>query len=337
MCYNNRNAVFVVDFFVVHTHMTDLAQPRCACAKIAAAIELSLPGRGRQNPFLKGKNMKKHKTRRKNTYAALALALALAALLLDSRCRPVTTRCALASARLPASFDGFTIVQLSDVHGALFGKDNSRLLARVQREDPDVIALTGDLADEFTDMEVVDSLLGALAEIAPVYYVSGNHEWASGLLPELEGLFEQHGVTYLRNECVTLGRGGESIVLAGVEDPNGWRDMSEPDEIVEMIRENHGDAFTVLLGHRNYWAEEYPDLPVDLILCGHAHGGIIRLPLIGGVLGTGRVLFPDWVDGVHEVGRYTLIISRGIGQSPAAPRFLNNPEVVAVTLRSTEK
>lgn len=281
--------------------------------------------------------MKKHKTKRKIPYALLALVLAAAALLLDSRCRLVTTRYAVASARLPESFDGFTIVQLSDVHGARFGEGSARLLARVRNESPDIIALTGDLADESTDMEVVDSLLGALAEIAPVYYVSGNHEWAAGLLPELEGLFGKHGVTFLRNECVTLARGGESIVLAGVEDPNGWRDMSEPDEIVEMIRKNHGDAFTLLLGHRNYWAEEYPDLPVDLILCGHAHGGLIRLPLVGGVLGTGRVLFPDWVDGAHEVGQYTLIISRGIGPSPAAPRFLNNPEVVSVTLRSAEK
>lgn len=278
--------------------------------------------------------MKKNKTRHKLPYSMLAVALAVAALLLDSRFRPVTTRYAVASARLPESFDGLTVVQLSDVHGAQFGEGNARLLARVQSESPDIIALTGDLADEFTDMEVIDSLLGALAKIAPVYYVSGNHEWAAGLLPELEELFEKHAVTYLRNECVTLERGGESIVLAGVEDPNGWRDMSEPDEIVEMIRENHGDAFTVLLGHRNYWADKYPELPVDLILCGHAHGGIIRLPLAGGVLGTRRVLFPDYVDGAHEVGQYTLIISRGIGQSPVAPRFLNNPEVVAVTLRS---
>lgn len=278
--------------------------------------------------------MKKHKTRHKLPYAVLALMLSVAALLLDSRCRLATTRYTVASARLPESFDGFTIVQLSDVHGAQFGEGNSRLLERVQSGNPDIIVLTGDLADEFTDMDVIDSLLGALAEIAPVYYVSGNHEWAAGLLPELEELFEKHGITFLRNECVTLERGGESVVLAGVEDPNGWRDMSEPDKIVEMIRKNHGGAFTVLLGHRNYWAEEYPELPVDLIFCGHAHGGIIRLPLAGGLLGTGRVLFPDYVDGAHEVGQYTLIISRGIGQSPVAPRFLNNPEVVAVTLRS---
>jgi len=281
--------------------------------------------------------MKKHKTKLKLPCAALAVALACAALVLDSRCRLVTTHCTVTSSRLPEQFDGFTIVQLSDVHGAQFGPGNVRLLEQVRRESPDIIALTGDLADEFTDMEVIDSLLGELAGIAPVYYVSGNHEWASELLPELEPLFEKHGVNYLRNECVMLERGTDSIVLAGVEDPNGWRDMSEPDEIVDIIRDNHGDAFTVLLGHRNYWAEEYPDLPVDVILCGHAHGGIIRLPLLGGVLGTGRVLFPDYVDGVHKVGQYTLIISRGLGQSPVAPRFLNNPEIVSVRLESAEK
>lgn len=281
--------------------------------------------------------MKKHKIRHKLPRAVLTVALAFAALVLDSRCRLVTTRYTLLSSRLPAQFDGFTIVQLSDIHGAQFGAENARLLDRVRREAPDIIALTGDLADEFTDMGVVDALLGCLVETAPVYYVSGNHEWAGGLLPELEELFDRHGVRYLRNECVVLESGGESIVLSGVEDPNGWRDMLEPDEVVDIIRGSHPDAFTIVLGHRNYWAQEYPDLPVDLILCGHAHGGIVRLPALGGVLGTGRVLFPDYVDGAHEVGQYTLIISRGIGQSPVAPRFLNNPEIVTVTLRSAEK
>lgn len=281
--------------------------------------------------------MKKHKTRHKLPRAALTVALAFAALLLDSRCRLVTTRYTLTSLRLPAQFDGFTIVQLSDIHGAQFGEENALLLDRVRKESPDIIALTGDLADEFTGMEVIDTLLGALVETAPVYYVSGNHEWSEGLLPELEKLFDKHGVRYLRNEYVVLENGGGSIVLSGVEDPNGWRDMPEPDDVVDVIRGNHADAFTVVLGHRNYWAKEYPDLPVDLVLCGHAHGGIVRLPVLGGVLGTGRVLFPDYVDGAHKVGQYTLIISRGIGQSPVAPRFLNNPEVVAVTLRSAEK
>ena len=281
--------------------------------------------------------MKKHKIKHTLPRAVLTVALAFAALVLDSRCRLVTTRYTVASSRLPAQFDGFKLVQLSDIHGAQFGEKNARLLDLVRREEPDIIALTGDLADEFTDMEVVDTLLGALTETAPVYYVSGNHEWASGLLPELEALFDKHGVRYLRNECVVLENGGENIVLSGVEDPNGWRDMLEPDDVVDMIRRNHGNAFTVLLGHRNYWAQEYPDLQVDLVLCGHAHGGIVRLPVLGGVLGTGRVLFPDYVDGAHKVGQYTLIISRGIGQTPVAPRFLNNPEVVAVTLRSTEK
>lgn len=280
--------------------------------------------------------MKKLGIKRRLPYALLAVALACTALLLDGRCRLTVTRYTLASPRLPEQFDGFTLVQLSDLHGAQFGRDNTRLLSRVRRETPDIIAVTGDIADEFTDMSVIDTLLGALTQIAPVYYVSGNHEWSASLLPELETLFDRHGVTYLRNECVTLERGGQEIVLAGVEDPNGWRDMSEPDEIVDLVRENHPDEFTVLLGHRNYWAQKYPELPVDVILCGHAHGGIIRLPLLGGVLGTGRVLFPDYVDGVHDVGQYKLVISRGLGQSPVAPRIFNTPEIVSLTLRSGE-
>lgn len=254
-------------------------------------------------------------------------------LLADSRLRLVVTDYELSSDRLPAAFDGFTIVQLSDVHGAVFGKDNARLLAKVAAREPDLIALTGDLADKDTDLADIDTLLAGLTEIAPVYYVSGNHEWSEGLLDELDTLFGKYGVRYLRNEYLILEREGESIVLAGVEDPNGWKDMVQPEELAESLRREYPDSYAILLGHRNYWLEKYPELPVDLIFCGHAHGGIVRLPFLGGVLGTGFELFPDYVDGVFSGETYELVVSRGLGES-VVPRFLNNPEIVAVTLRA---
>lgn len=253
-------------------------------------------------------------------------------LLADSGLRIVTTEYALGYAGLPQSFDGYRIVQLSDVHGAEFGKNNTRLLQKVKAAAPDMIAITGDFADGKSDMETLETLLCGLAEIAPVYYVSGNHEWSEGMLPALQTLFEAHGVRYLRNEYLLLERGGESIVLAGVEDPNGPWDMKTPEELTALLRAQYPDKFALLLAHRNDFLEKHPDLPVDLIFCGHAHGGIVRLPFFGGVLGAGFRLFPEHVDSVFESETYDLVVSRGLGNSLPVPRFFNNPEIVCVQL-----
>lgn len=277
------------------------------------------------------------KSRKRSFFMKILIVLILLCglVIVDSRWRIVTTEYTVSSAKLPPEFDGFKIVQLSDVHGEEFGEGNVRLLRKVAEAEPDIIALTGDLVDENTDLTVIDTLLQGLADIAPVYFVSGNHEWASGKLSELQELFEAHGVTYLQNEYVLLTRGERDIVLAGVEDPNSYSDMKKPNEVVDIIKEACPDTFTVLLGHRNYWVEEYPGLPVDIIMCGHAHGGIVRLPFVGGLLGTDRKLFPDYVDGMTASGSYQMIVSRGLGNIPI-PRFLNNPEIVVLTLKASE-
>ena len=124
------------------------------------------------------------------------------------------------------------------------------------------------------------------------------------------------------------------VVLAGVEDPNSWADLEPPEEFIGRLRAEFPDDYVVLLGHRNYWMEKYPELPVQLILCGHAHGGIVRIPGIGGLLGTDRTLFPDYEAGKYDNGRYTMIVSRGIGNSVALPRAFNRPEIVSIILKN---
>lgn len=273
------------------------------------------------------------KKRTKALVIIAILLLLIAAGVLTSRYMLQTTEYTVVSSRLPEGFDGFRIAQVSDLHGYEFGEGNARLLASLKAASPDIIAITGDMADENTDMAVIDRFLAGVSNIAPVYYVSGNHEWWARCIPELEALFEKYGVRYLKNEYEVIERGGDSIVIAGAEDPNGPADMTTPEELVDIINSNEASPFTVLLGHRNYWVEEYPDLQVDIILSGHAHGGIVRLPLLGGVLGSGFRLFPDYTAGVYESGRYSMIVSRGLGNSVAVPRFLNRPEIVVVTLK----
>jgi len=265
----------------------------------------------------------------------LILLLVLVVLTADSNLRIVTREYKLSFAELPAGFDGFRIVQLSDLHGVEFGKDNARLLRAVTEAAPDMIVLTGDLADAKTDLTKTERLLEALTAMAPVYYVSGNHEWSSNLLEQLGGLFRRYGIRYLRNEYLPLEVNGDRIILAGVEDPNGWKDMEKPDELADRLRKEYPADFVLLLGHRNDWLEKYPQLPVELIFCGHAHGGIIRLPGLGGVLGTGFALFPEHTKGVYSGETYQLLVSGGLGNSTIPiPRLLNNPELVVAVLKA---
>ena len=265
----------------------------------------------------------------------LALIAAAAAFLIkDSRDDLEISRYEVKSQKLPESFDGFKIVQLSDLHGAEFGEDGMGLVEKVKELEPDIIALTGDFVTDEGDLAAVEKLAARLTELCPVYFVSGNHEFGSGLAVQVRNILERAGVKYLSNEYLTISRGEDGILLGGVEDPLAYADMLSPDELAQKMNDAAPDAFKILLGHRNYWMTEYPELPVDLIFCGHAHGGLIRIPGVGGLIGTDRRLFPDFDAGQFNNGRYTLIVSRGLGNSVSIPRIFNRPEIVCVELSS---
>lgn len=265
----------------------------------------------------------------------LALIAAAAAFLIkDSREDLEISRYEVKSQKLPESFDGFKIVQLSDLHGAEFGEDGMELVDKVGSLEPDMIALTGDFVTDEGDLAAVEKLAARLVKLCPVYFISGNHEFGSGLAVEVRNILERAGVKYLSNEYLTINRGDDEILLGGVEDPLAYADMLSPDELAQKMNDAAPDAFKILLGHRNYWMTEYPELPVDLIFCGHAHGGLIRIPGVGGLIGTDRRLFPDFDAGQFNNGRYTLIVSRGLGNSVPIPRVFNRPEIVCVELSS---
>lgn len=265
----------------------------------------------------------------------LALIAAAAAFLIkDSRDDLEISRYEVKSQKLPESFDGFKIVQLSDLHGAEFGEDGMGLVEKVKELEPDIIALTGDFVTDEGDLAAVEKLAARLVKLCPVYFISGNHEFGSGLAVKVRNILERAGVKYLSNEYLTISRGEDGILLGGVEDPLAYADMLSPDELAQKMNDAAPDAFKILLGHRNYWMTEYPELPVDLIFCGHAHGGLIRIPGVGGLIGTDRRLFPDFDAGEYNNGRYTLIVSRGLGNSVPIPRIFNRPEIVCVELSS---
>ena len=258
----------------------------------------------------------------------------------DSNARLVTREYVLRYANLPEPFDGYRIVVLSDIHATEFGNGNKRLIAKVAQARPDVIVIAGDLIDfnEKKPIEdqiaIAETLVEGLGPIAPVYYITGNHEWDRriGGPRELLQMLEEKGVCVLRNAYSLLEEGAASIMLAGTDDPNGPADMIKPDEFVGRIREAEGDGFIVMLEHRNNNLELYSGLGVDLVLCGHAHGGVIRLPFTDGLIGPQRDWFPTHTSGVYTMGNTDMLVSRGLGNSWGIPRLLNNPQIVVAVL-----
>ena len=244
-------------------------------------------------------------------------------------------RFSFADPDLPAGFDGTVVVQLSDLHCAVFGENNAALLAAVAAAEPDYIFLTGDLVDQKKPMPegYVETLAQGLSAIAPTYFVTGNHEWARGDVPELKNTLADCGVVVLSNQFVPLERGGDVILLAGVDDPNGYADQKTPEELAEEVHAAWGDGFWLLLAHRNnLFAPRYSRLGADLVISGHGHGGMIRLPFTDGLISVERTLFPSYTAGFYEENGSTAFISRGLGNSGPSFRLFNRPEVAVLTL-----
>lgn len=279
---------------------------------------------------------RKKKIRRVIFYLLFFALLIAGAVFYSNNCVTVSEY-ELSFSSLPASFDGYRIAQLSDIHGGgSFGERDERLLKPLADAKVNIIVLTGDLVDDDHPPESVRTLLLRLSEIAPVYYVTGNHEWAAGYVPELERLFAEVGVTALRNEYELLTIGSESIALAGVDDPNGWADRKTPGELKNEISGQYGDIFTVLLAHRPDDINEYRAMGYSLVLSGHVHGGVVRLPWLGGLVSPSRDFFPEYSKGVYEAedGSAPLVMSAGLAKAAGFPRLFNPLDVPIITLRA---
>lgn len=252
-----------------------------------------------------------------------------------------TTVTRIELAGIPEEFDGLRIVHLSDLHGHEYGEDSTRLLTMVAEQEPELIVITGDLLDQESQMAMVGPLARGLAEIAPTFYVTGNHEWALGsaAVKELKALLEQCGVKVLSNGYEVLKRDGASVVVAGVDDPNGYADQKTPEELYAEIGQAQSGCFTLLLAHRNDRFDRYAAAGYDLVLSGHAHGGIVRLPFTDGLIGTQRNLLPTWTAGVYTLGGSTLFVSRGLGNNTVpfrGFRLFNRPEIAVLELRCAQ-
>ena len=239
---------------------------------------------------------------------------------------------------IPSEFDNFRIVQISDLHNAEFGENNEKLLLMLKQADADIIAITGDMIDSRnTDIDVAISFAQKAVNIAPVYYVNGNHE--SRVLGEYEKLKQgltDAGVNILENSSADITIGDEAITLIGINDPTFRMDIVDDTmeqniahQLVNVIPDN--DNYKVLLAHRPEYFDVYAG-NVDLVLSGHAHGGQFRIPFIGGLVAPGQGFFPEYYEGSHIKENTEMIVSRGIGNSIIPFRINNKPEIIVAEL-----
>lgn len=249
----------------------------------------------------------------------------------------VTTEYSVQSDKVPDAFAGKRIVQVSDLHNAEFGDQQQSLLDKVEAANPDAIFITGDLIDsDRYDLERSLAAVDGLLEMSEVYYVIGNHEVSSNRLDdEIVPALEERGVEVLRNRSLMWEQDGEAIQIAGIDDPLMDIYLHEEEFTRNSIAEaGLNDAFTLLLAHRPEQLETYASEGIDVVFAGHAHGGQIRIPGLGGLIAPGQGWFPSMTEGVFESGDTQLVLSRGLGNSGFPLRVFNLPEVVVVTLEN---
>lgn len=220
-----------------------------------------------------------------------------------------------------------TLAVVSDLHNSSFGHKQAGLASAIRASNPDALLLTGDMAEDVQSLSATCDLIQALSGETPVFYVSGNHECASGELDEIKDRLRSMGVHVLEGESKILPCG---LRIAGADDPlclyrQEWRDQ------IASLRSGD-DVFTVLLAHRPDRVEYYSE-GFDLVLTGHAHGGQVRIPFIleNGLWAPNQGFLPKYTTGIHETSDGRMIVSRGLSKG-FPPRVFNRPELVIVHL-----
>lgn len=248
------------------------------------------------------------------------------------------------SRNLPDDFSGSRIVHISDLHNRTFGRKQKELIKITKQLHPDYIFITGDLIDQHhRNIDSVCCYLEAISDMAPIYYVTGNHEWETrDKGKELFSFMKNKGIHILHDRIVEIEKGSNKIQLLGIDDPYkiSAKRKTKSDALyskeflkrfIRMVR-NKKQMFTVLLSHRPEFIHFYAKANIDLVFSGHAHGGQFRIPGIGGVLAPHQGFFPKYTEGMICESNTCMVVSRGLGNSGFPFRINNSPEVVLVTL-----
>ena len=258
------------------------------------------------------------------------------------------TKYTISNKKIPEEFNGFKIVQLSDFHSEGYRDTTERLIDKVKNINPDIIVMTGDMVSwDMEDIEEVKILIKSLSEVYPIYYIDGNHEHLAEILrPGKYVAFiefmKELGVTTIKNDYIEIYKGDKSIYLYGINLPlDGATGLYvnkfqlEKNYGEKTLPEANEEKFNILLAHTPTFIKQYSQWGADLVLCGHMHGGIVRIPFTNiGLLSPERTIFPKYAAGKFKVNGSIMIVNRGIGGSSFDLRLFNNPEITVITLKS---
>ena len=246
-----------------------------------------------------------------------------------------TTHLTITNHKIPAPFEGYKIAEVADLHNHQWGE---RLISRLEKEQPDMIAIAGDFVDSsHTDFDVAMEFIEQAKSIAPIYYVTGNHEAWLGNYEELERRMIAAGVHMMDDTSEWIEQDEAKINLIGIQDPD-FVERASFDGIQESIVTTklkpllNEDCYNIVLCHRPELFKGYVATGADLVLTGHAHGGQVRIPFVGGLIAPNQGLFPDYTEGVYHENNTDMVVSRGLGNSVIPVRINNMPELVIVTL-----
>ena len=246
---------------------------------------------------------------------------------------------------IPKEFDEFVLVHISDLHNAQFGDKQQVLLDKISNANPDIITITGDLIDcNHTNLNTAIEFIDGAVKLAPIYYVTGNHEAWSEEYSDLKKYLKKMNVLILEDEAVFLKQGEKTLRLIGLDDPDFMLPNDLFGEKKDMVNKKLQDIiakdnsyYTILLSHRPELVEVYSNHSINLVLSGHAHGGQFRIPFIGGVIAPNQGFFPTYTEGKYNVNQTQMIVNRGLGNSIIPFRVNNRPEIVVIELNHLNK
>lgn len=255
----------------------------------------------------------------------------------------VTTKLDLYLSGLPSGFNEYKILEISDLQGKEFGNNNINLVSKIEKVSPDLIIITGDLIESsHYDEKSALNFIDQIKVLAPVYFITGNHEVNTlQYFDSLENKLKERGIKILRNSNDTIERNGDSIAVLGLDDPifihksdnaNNAKAMSAA--LSKIIDKNNEGMFKILLSHRPEQFSLYAKYNIDLTFSGHAHGGQVRLPFIGGLYAPNQGFFPKYTSGKYVLNNSIMVVSRGLGNGTIPQRLFNRPEIVVVTLHT---
>lgn len=230
-------------------------------------------------------------------------------------------------------------IHLSDIHGKFMGDNGDKIIRKIRKYDIiNGIFITGDLIDSRAYKEEnAIKLIKGLIKIAPIFFVLGNHEVrrreTTLFLERLKGI----GVIVLRNEKYELKLGNKFVNILGIDDPSSKKNNITKYEFIginifNLLKDNKNKNINILLSHRPEVFKLYATMEIDFVFAGHAHGGQVRIPFLGGILAPSEGFFPKYSEGIHKENKTNMIVSRGIGRSIFPFRIFNRPEIVVLKL-----